>query len=39
MHVVFNEVVDLEENLLKSNKKTAGDEEQIQEALDQNVFK
>jgi len=35
MHVVFDEAVDLEENPLESNKKTAGDEEYIQEALDE----
>jgi len=35
MHVVFDEVVDLEENPLKSNKQITGDEEYIQEALDE----
>ena len=35
MLVVFDEVVDLEENLFESNKKTTSDEEYIQEALDE----
>jgi len=35
MHVVFDEVVDLEENPLESNKQITGDEEYIQEALDE----
>jgi len=35
MHVVFDEVVYLEENPLESNKHTIGDEEYIQEALDE----
>jgi len=35
MHIVFDEVVDLEENPLELNKKIAGDEEYIQEALDE----
>ena len=34
MHVVFDEVVDLEVNPLESNKQITGDEEYIQEALD-----
>ena len=35
MHVVFDEVVDLEENPLESNKKITGDEEYIKEAFDE----
>ena len=34
MHVVFYEIVDLEENPLESNKTNAGDEEYFKEALD-----
>ena len=34
MHVVFDEIVDLEENPLESNKTNAGDEEYFKEALD-----
>jgi len=35
MHVVFDEVVDFEENPLESNKQITGDEEYIQEALEE----
>jgi len=35
MHVVFDEIVDLEENPLKSNKTNASDEEYLREALDE----
>ena len=35
MHVVFDEIVDLEENPLKPNKTNAGDEEYLKEALDE----
>jgi len=35
MHVVFYEIVDLEENPLESNKTNAGDEEYFKEALDE----
>jgi len=35
LHVVFDEVVDLEENPLESNKQITGDKEYIQEALDE----
>jgi len=35
VHVVFDEIVDLEENPLESNKINAGDEEYFKEALDQ----
>jgi len=35
MHAVFDEIVDLEENPLESNKTNAGDEEYIKEALDE----
>ena len=35
MHVVFDEIVDLEENPLESNNTNAGDEEYLKEALDE----
>ena len=35
MHVVFDEIVDLENNPLESNKTNAGDEEYLKEALDE----
>jgi len=35
MHVVFDEIADLEENPLESNKTNAGDEEYFKEALDE----
>ena len=35
MHVVFDEIVDLEENPFESNKTNAGDEEYLKEALDE----
>ena len=35
VHVVFDEIVDLEENPLESNKTNAGDEEYLKEALDE----
>ena len=35
VHVVFDEIVDLEENPLESNKTNAGDEEYFKEALDE----
>ena len=34
MHVVFDEIVDLKENPLESNKINASDEEYFKEALD-----
>jgi len=35
VHVVFDEIMDLEENPLESNKTNAGDEEYFKEALDE----
>jgi len=35
VHVAFDEIVDLEENPLESNKTNAGDEKYIKEALDE----
>ena len=35
MHVVFDEIVDIEENPLESNKTNVGDEEYLKEALDE----
>ena len=35
MHVAFDEIIDLEENPLESNKTNAGDEEYLKEALDE----
>jgi len=35
MHIVFDEIVDFEENLLESNKSNSSDEEYLKKAFDE----